>query len=93
MIYSALREHYTQRGGPDAAAFREEVGVWTLQGWIEDAWLAGFDVEGSKQLGGKLRGVEKWIGTTDIWAAMMFRGIPWVLYLFAMHTCGNNRAA
>jgi hypothetical protein len=33
---------------------------------IEEAWAAGFDVQGRDQLGGRLRNTRKWIGATEI---------------------------
>ncbi|KAJ3819532.1 peptidase family C78-domain-containing protein [Lentinula raphanica] len=50
-------------------------GVRNLQVWIEDAWNNGFDVEGREQLK-KLVDTNKWIGTSDICAAFLSRGIP-----------------
>ncbi|KAJ7093184.1 peptidase family C78-domain-containing protein [Mycena epipterygia] len=50
-------------------------GVRNLQQWIEDAWKAGFDPEGARELK-KLVGTRKWIGTSDIQVAFTSRGIP-----------------
>ncbi|KAF8078135.1 peptidase family C78-domain-containing protein [Lyophyllum atratum] len=50
-------------------------GVRNLQAWIEDAWEAGFDKEGAKELK-KLVDTTKWIGTADLWVAFIYRGIP-----------------
>ncbi|RDB21250.1 Zinc finger with UFM1-specific peptidase domain protein [Hypsizygus marmoreus] len=50
-------------------------GVRRLQTWIEDAWKAGFDAVGARDLK-KLVGTQKWIGTADLWVAFTFRGIP-----------------
>ncbi|KAJ7756846.1 peptidase family C78-domain-containing protein [Mycena maculata] len=49
--------------------------VRNLQHWIEDAWEAGFDPEGARQLK-NLVGSKKWIGTTDLQVAFTSRGIP-----------------
>ncbi|EEB92565.1 hypothetical protein MPER_08904, partial [Moniliophthora perniciosa FA553] len=50
-------------------------GIRNLQKWIEEAWKNGFDYEGFKDLR-KLVGTRKWIGTSDLCAAFLFRGIP-----------------
>ncbi|KAJ7582586.1 peptidase family C78-domain-containing protein, partial [Mycena floridula] len=50
-------------------------GVRNLQRWIEDAWKAGFDLEGAQELK-KLVGTSKWIGTSDLYTAFVYRGIP-----------------
>lgn len=50
-------------------------GVRNLQAWIEDAWKAGFDKEGARELK-KLVDTKKWIGTADLWVAFSYRGIP-----------------
>lgn len=42
----------------------KDPGVRNVQGWVEEAWRAGFDQEGKQQLKGKLVGTSKWIGTT-----------------------------
>lgn len=39
-------------------------GIRRIQGWIEEAWAAGYDIEGRDQLKGKLLGTRKWIGAT-----------------------------
>ncbi|TRM57596.1 peptidase family C78-domain-containing protein [Schizophyllum amplum] len=49
--------------------------VRNLQRWLEEAWAAGFDPEGAKQLK-KLVGTGKWIGTADLWVALAYKGIP-----------------
>jgi hypothetical protein len=41
-------------------------GVRRVQGWIEEGWEEGFDVEGREQLRGKVLGTRKWIGTTGM---------------------------
>lgn len=51
--------------------------VRNLQHWIEDAWEAGFDPEGARELK-SLVGTKKWIGTSDLQTAFTFRGIPFV---------------
>ncbi|KAJ7197208.1 peptidase family C78-domain-containing protein [Mycena pura] len=50
-------------------------GVRNLQRIIEDAWKAGFDPEGARDLK-KLVGTKTKIGTADIQIAFTFRGIP-----------------
>ncbi|TFK42761.1 peptidase family C78-domain-containing protein [Crucibulum laeve] len=49
--------------------------IRNLQVWIEAAWAAGFDMEGAEQLK-RLAGTDKWIGTSDLWVAFSFRGVP-----------------
>lgn len=36
-----------------------------LQGYLEMAWRHGFDPDGAQQLGGSVKGTNKWIGTTE----------------------------
>ncbi|KAL4436617.1 hypothetical protein ABPG75_003756 [Micractinium tetrahymenae] len=42
-----------------------------LQAWLEAAWRAGYDRQGAEQLGGRVQGTHKWVGTTE--AAALFR--------------------
>ncbi|KAJ7929281.1 peptidase family C78-domain-containing protein [Mycena leptocephala] len=64
--------------------------VRNLQTWIEDAWTAGFDPEGARQLR-PLVGSKKWVGTSDIQVAFTSRGIPSKLVDFDLKT--NARGA
>ncbi|KAL7418476.1 hypothetical protein Q5752_006934 [Cryptotrichosporon argae] len=57
-------------------------GVRRVQGWIEEAWAAGFDEEGKTQLKGQVLGSRKWIGTTDLYAMFTCLGVPCELYDF-----------
>jgi hypothetical protein len=41
-----------------------------LQILIEEAWAAGFDVEGKNQLRGQLFKTQKWIGTSEVFAVL-----------------------
>ncbi|KAF5373126.1 hypothetical protein D9758_001699 [Tetrapyrgos nigripes] len=50
-------------------------GIRNLQRWIEVAWKDGFDKEGYEQLK-KLVNTSKWIGTSDLCTAFVYRGIP-----------------
>ncbi|KAF9456722.1 peptidase family C78-domain-containing protein [Collybia nuda] len=50
-------------------------GIRNLQSWIEDAWKDGFDHHGAQELK-NLVGTHKWVGTSDLWVAFTFRGIP-----------------
>lgn len=57
------------------STLKEPPAVFDLQTWIETAWSAGYDDVGRKQLGGRLIGRNKWIGTADIWVGLSFKGI------------------
>lgn len=50
--------------------------VQSLQAWIEVAWAAGFDVQGAEQLGGRLQGSSRWIGSTEAAALFRYFGVP-----------------
>ncbi|KIK63690.1 hypothetical protein GYMLUDRAFT_40754 [Collybiopsis luxurians FD-317 M1] len=50
-------------------------GIRNLQRWIEEAWKNGFDPEGREELK-SLVDTKKWIGTSDLCAAFLSRGIP-----------------
>lgn len=63
--------------------------VRNLQQWIEDAWKAGFDPEGARQLK-QLVGTRKWIGTSDVQVAFTSRGIPSKLVDFDMKTSARG---
>jgi len=77
MLISSLVQH-----SPDfRRAFSREAngsdpGVRRIQGWIEDAWADGFDEDGKSQLGGKVLGGRKWIGTSDVAALFAYKGVP-----------------
>ena len=49
--------------------------VYKLQQLIENAWAAGYDEAGCRQLAGKLVGTRKWIGATEIYAVLTFLGV------------------
>ncbi|TFK62194.1 hypothetical protein BDN72DRAFT_882779 [Pluteus cervinus] len=49
--------------------------VRNLQAWIEAAWSDGFDPEAAADLG-KIAGSRRWIGTSDLWVAYTYIGIP-----------------
>lgn len=49
--------------------------VTKLQALIEEAWKDGFDKAGCEQLGGKLHGTRKWIGTTEVVALLRWAKI------------------
>lgn len=51
-------------------------GVRRIQGWIEEAWGMGYDPEGKKHFKGKLLGSKKWIGTSDLYAMFVYKGVP-----------------
>lgn len=68
MAYSAAREVLPP-------PLNEPPTVFDFQTWIEDAWRDGFDEVGRKQLGGRLVGRSKWIGTADVWVGLSAQGI------------------
>lgn len=47
----------------------------SLQAWLECAWGAGFDKAGAEQLGGKVQGSHKWVGTTEATALLRLFGV------------------
>ncbi|GAB4821175.1 hypothetical protein N2152v2_008221 [Parachlorella kessleri] len=47
----------------------------SLQAWLECAWQAGFDPQGAEQLGGKVQGTRKWVGTTEAAALLRYFGV------------------
>ncbi|CEP03276.1 C2H2-type domain-containing protein [Plasmodiophora brassicae] len=49
--------------------------VLRLQTLIEEAWAAGFDVDGAEQLQHRLVGTDKWIGTTEVVALLRSLGV------------------
>ncbi|KAI0807167.1 peptidase family C78-domain-containing protein [Fomes fomentarius] len=51
-------------------------GIRNLQILLERAWRAGYDDEGAAQLDRRLVDTNKWIGTSDLYVAFTFRGIP-----------------
>ncbi|GBG79693.1 hypothetical protein CBR_g29958 [Chara braunii] len=46
-----------------------------LQQWLERAWRSGFDMMGAEQLGWKVHGTNKWIGTTECAALLRSFGL------------------
>ncbi|THV07861.1 hypothetical protein K435DRAFT_741256 [Dendrothele bispora CBS 962.96] len=50
-------------------------GIRNLQRWIETAWKDGFDQQGFNDLK-KLMDTSKWIGTSDLCTAFVYRNIP-----------------
>lgn len=68
-------------------------GVRNLQQWIEDAWKQGYDAIGAKELGNKLVGTKKFIGTADIYIAFSSRGIPCTLIDFNLKRSENGLGA
>ena len=47
-----------------------------IQAQIERSWALGFDPAGRLQLGGRLRGTRKWIGTSECCALLRGAGLP-----------------
>lgn len=47
----------------------------SLQAWLACAWALGFDTEGAEQLGYKIQGTRKWVGTTEAAAVLRQFGI------------------
>ena len=46
-----------------------------IQGLIERAWKKGFDKDGAEQLGGRLSGTQKWIGSTEVAVLLRAQGV------------------
>ncbi|KAF7322523.1 hypothetical protein HMN09_00030800 [Mycena chlorophos] len=63
--------------------------IFNLQRIIEDAWRAGFDPEGAKELK-SLVGTRTKIGAADIQVAFTFRGIPSLLVEFDLDEKGGG---
>ena len=49
--------------------------IEALQAAVEAAWQAGFDRRGAQQLGHRLVGTRKWVGTTEAAALLRSFGI------------------
>ncbi|KAG0320607.1 hypothetical protein BGZ99_004405 [Dissophora globulifera] len=49
--------------------------ITELQQQLEFAWTNGFDPSGAEQLGHKVEGTRKWIGTTEAWSVLSSLGI------------------
>ncbi|KAF9389933.1 hypothetical protein CPB97_010343 [Podila verticillata] len=46
-----------------------------IQQQLEFAWSLGFDPVGAQQLGHKVEGTKKWIGTTEAWSVLSSLGV------------------
>ncbi|KAG0040705.1 hypothetical protein BGZ82_011243 [Podila clonocystis] len=46
-----------------------------IQQQLEYAWSLGFDSVGARQLGHKVEGTKKWIGTTEAWSVLSSLGV------------------
>ncbi|KAF5386831.1 hypothetical protein D9615_001679 [Tricholomella constricta] len=75
MVCTALMEQKIQPKYVALLTKPVSPGIRNLQVWIEDAWKAGFDKEGAKQLKNLVH-TKRWIGTADLWVAFIYRGIP-----------------
>lgn len=64
--------------------------ITRLQNLIEQAWAAGFDTMGSKQLDGALVNTRKWIGATEVVALLSFFKIRCKLVDFHAATGPNT---
>jgi hypothetical protein len=76
MLISSLSQHnnhYRQAFSRDATGVQP--GVRSIQKWMTEAWDAGFDPEGEKHFGGKIKGSREWVGTADVAAMMLNKGI------------------
>lgn len=62
-------------------------GVRNLQSWIASGWDSGYDIQGKNQFKGKIVGTKKWIGTSDICAAMLAKRVECHLHDF--YNTGN----
>ena len=77
MVISALMLHSpAYRTIFDSSNNGADPGIRRVQGWIEEAWAAGFDPDGRRQLKGKVLGTRKWIGTSELYAMFSYKGIP-----------------
>ncbi|KAG0348746.1 hypothetical protein BG004_004322 [Podila humilis] len=57
-----------------------------IQQQLEYAWSLGFDTMGAQQLGHKVEGTKKWIGTTEAWSVLSSLGIRCHVLDFHMPT-------
>ncbi|KAF9130115.1 hypothetical protein BGW39_003475 [Mortierella sp. 14UC] len=61
---------------PSSAAAADNIPmVPDLQRQLEYAWSNGFDAQGAGQLGHKVEGTKKWIGTTEAWSVLCSLGV------------------
>lgn len=83
MLISALLlncPQYRRIFSPEAQG--SDPGVRRVQGWIEQAWAAGYDQMGRDQLRGRVLGTRKWIGTTELYTMFSWMGVGCRLYDF-----------
>lgn len=62
--------------------------IFGIQTWIEKAWIAGFDEEGSRDFNRSLLGSRDWIGATECASLLRYFGVNAVVVDFFKHT--NN---
>ncbi|KAF9992576.1 hypothetical protein BGZ80_005028 [Entomortierella chlamydospora] len=65
--------------------------IGELQQQLEFAWENGFDLPGARQLGHKVVGSRKWIGTTEVWSVLSSLGIRCSILEFHLPT-GPDRS-
>ncbi|KPV76739.1 uncharacterized protein RHOBADRAFT_51737 [Rhodotorula graminis WP1] len=87
MIFSSLRhlsqyaKHFssaTSSSSDSSTASPSLAPIPTIREWqeiIEQAWAAGHDPDGARHFGGKLINSRRWIGTTEVYAALTWLGI------------------
>jgi len=56
--------------------------IITIQEALEYAWKCGFDLTGAAQLGHKVKGTNKWIGTTEVAVLLSFFKLRVGIYEF-----------
>lgn len=80
MLYSAMRvlPQFARRL-PNASADASLTPIPSLfqfQEILESAWSQSYDPLGAEHFGGRLTGRRKWVGTTELYTAFTFLGVP-----------------
>ncbi|KAL5279294.1 ZUFSP family protein [Megaselia abdita] len=82
VLYTAWGNHGSRTAMPS---------ISRLQKMVEAAWAAGFDVQGSEQLGCKLHNTRKWIGATEIVTVLSWLRVNCQLVDFHRPTTSDGR--
>ncbi|KAG0191879.1 hypothetical protein DFQ28_010740 [Apophysomyces sp. BC1034] len=80
-------ERYHQEGAP---ALRQVPDIPGLQLLLERAWDQGFDQLGRQQLDHRVYQTKKWIGTTEVYAMLVYLGIRCTIIDFHQRSGPNN---